>query len=71
MTSQIYTEDYTLMNRKRWKAAIRVTAIVLTSFALGYTISEVQLTTPYSGQDVSVNVSDDWHGNVMRSNWGR
>jgi len=71
MASHIYTEDFTKLNSKKWNAPIGVAALVLASFLLGYIVSGAQLESPYIGQNVPVNVSEDWHGNVMRSDWGR
>ena len=71
MTSHMYTEEFTSIKSRKLNAQIRVFAFVLASFLLGYIVSGIQLTNPYTSKDVSVNVSEDWHGNVMRSNWGR
>ena len=71
MTSHMYTEDFTQLKSRKLNASIRVLALVLASFLLGYIVSGIQLTNPYTGKDVSVNVSEDWHGNVMRSGWAR
>jgi hypothetical protein len=71
MTSHMYTEDYAQLKSRKLNAPIRAIALVLASFLLGYIVSGIQLTNPYTSKDVSVNVSEDWHGNVMRSNWGR
>lgn len=71
MTSHIYTEDFAQLKPRKLNAPIRVLALVLTSFLLGYFVSGIQLTNPNTGKDVSVNVPEDWHGNVMRSDWTR
>ncbi len=71
MTSQIYTKDFAQINSGKWNATIRVVALILSGFLLGYIASEVELTSPYIAQDAPVNASEDWHGNVMRSDWGR
>jgi len=71
MTSHIYTEDFTQLKYRKLNTPIRAIALVLASFLLGYIVSGVQVTNPYTGKDASVSVSEDWHGNVMRSNWGR
>ena len=71
MTSHMYTEDFTQLKPRKLIAPIRALVLVLASFLLGYMVSGIQLTNPYTGKDVPVNVSEDWHGNVMRSDWGR
>jgi len=71
MTSHMYTEDYAQLKSRKLNTPICAIALVLASFLLGYIVSGIQLTNPYTSKDVSVNVSEDWHGNVMRSNWGR
>lgn len=71
MTSQIYTEDFAQINSGKWNATIRVVALILSGFLLGYIAAETELASPYTSQDTPVNASEDWHGNVMRSDWGR
>ena len=75
MTTHMYNEDFTQLKTKKFnaliRALIRALAFVLTSFLLGYIVSGMQLTNPNADKDVSVNVTEDWHGNVMRSDWVR
>lgn len=71
MTSHIYTEDFTQINSGKWNATIRVVTLILSGFLLGYIASETELAGPYTAQGTPVTASEDWHGNVMRSDWGR
>ena len=71
MASHMYTEDFTKLNSRKLNAPIGVVALVLASFLLSYIVSGTQPANPYIGKDAPVNVSEDWHGNVMRSDWGR
>jgi hypothetical protein len=71
MTSQIYTEDFAQINSGKWNATIRVVALILVGFFLGYIASEIEWAGQHIAQDAPVNASQDWHGNVMRSDWGR
>ncbi len=44
--------------------------LILSSFALGYILSDIQ-TSP-TATDHAAQVDDhDWHGNVKRSTWGQ
>ena len=71
MTSHVHTEDFVQIHSGKWNATIRVVALILSGFLLGYIASEIQLAPPYAEQGASLSTSEDWHGNVMRSDWGR
>lgn len=72
MTARTDIQTITSSRLGNMSGLVPVAALLLLGFALGYAVSDIRQGPPYvanaTNSGESSMITDDWHGNVQRSN---